>query len=194
MKLFGRSVFFPEDDYCRQEILPAAALDYCRSEIAKIDAFAREHQAQDGIGWTDIYIRDKAPQPLVDLNITREQFAEIVGATLEPFAKVKTGYGIHHETAANTTAFGYDELCVILADWNATGRIEHIWTSIFTDRPERLETTVRALQALGEAFPLLYVDWAWSFVTLIDPTDALLTSIRGKLAELDRQSGRPPGE
>ena len=194
MKLFRRSVFFHEDDYCQQEILPAAALSYCRSEIEKIDAFASEHRAQDGIGWTDMYVRDAAPQPLVDLNITRERFTELVGAFLEPFEKVTSGAGIHHEPVANTTAFGYDALCVILADWNASGRVEHIWTSIFTDRPERLETTVRALQTLGEAFPLLYVDWAWSFVTPIDPTDALLTRIRDKLTELDQRSSRPAAD
>jgi hypothetical protein len=73
----NNEVYFHEDDYCQQEILPLAALDFCRNQITEIDAFATNHQAPGGIGWTEMYMREDSPEKLSDLGITFESFRAI---------------------------------------------------------------------------------------------------------------------
>jgi hypothetical protein len=41
-------VYFHEDDYCQQEVLPLTALDFCSKQIKEIDEFAVAHLAPGG--------------------------------------------------------------------------------------------------------------------------------------------------
>ena len=180
-------VYFHEDDYCQQEILPAAALDFCRSEIVEIDEFASEHRAPDGAGWTEAFLRDDSPAKLSDLGITAEQFRAIIREHLPEIPVVYTGYGEYRERCEQTSGFGFHADCIIYADWDEAGIVEHIWTGIFTTDETELAAVISAVQSLGKQFPLLYVDWAWSFVTLIDQSGDLQGKLDSKMTELARR-------
>jgi hypothetical protein len=49
-----REIYFHEDDYCQQQLLPREASAYARAEVQKIGEFAESHRVPGGRGWTDI--------------------------------------------------------------------------------------------------------------------------------------------
>jgi hypothetical protein len=97
---------------------------------------------------------------------------------------VFSGYSSHREQCQNTIGFGYHADCIIFADWNDQGVVEHIWTSIFTTEALELADLVSALQNLGQRFPLLYVDWAWSFATPLEQSGNLYDRLESKNTEI----------
>ena len=180
-------IYFHEDDYCQQEILPLAALDFCRNQIAEIDEFAAAHQAPDGIGWTDVFMREDSPGKIAEFGITLELLRATMREFLPEVPVVYTGYSSFRERCQRTIGFGFHADCIIYADWNDQEIIEHVWTGIFTPEASEITVVVSALQSLGQKFPLLYVDWAWSFVTPLDQSRKLRDRLESKIAEIARQ-------
>lgn len=182
----NNDVYFHEDEYCQQEILPASALDFCRNQLTEIDEFATEHQAPGGVGWTKMYLREDSPQKLSDLNITKEAFRSVMKEHLPEISVVYTGYSSYRELCQRTVGFGYHTDCIIYADWNEQDIVDSIWTGIFTTKETELAAAVSALQNLGKQFPLIYVDWAWGFVAPMDQSRDLHDTLTAKIAEIYR--------
>src|ERR1043166_1688474 len=87
-----REIYFHEDDYCQQELLPREALAFVESEIKKSDEFAAAHLAPGGIGGTYLYTRRAPPMSFRALRMTREDFDSAISPHLPPFHQVYTGY------------------------------------------------------------------------------------------------------
>lgn len=183
----NNEVYFHEDDYCQQEILPLAALDFCRNQITEIDEFATSHKVPGGIGWTEMFMRENSPEKLSDLGITFELFRAIMKEHLPELPIVYTGYSSYREQCQRTIGFGHHDDCIIYADWNDREIVEHVWTGIFTIEEAELANVVSALQSFGRQFPLIYVDWAWSFVTPLDQSKNLHNRLASKIAEIARR-------
>jgi hypothetical protein len=190
-----REIYFHEDDYCQQQLLPAEAIEHVEKELKNVREFAAGHRAPGGIGWTDIYVRKDAPVELRVLKITRQQFGEIVSAILPPFDIVYTGYSSHRGRCNATAAWGTSTRCAIFIDWDDADIVTNCWTEFSAqDEPSILRAS-QAIAALGKAHPLVYVDWAWDYVCEASNDEAFAALLREKLktiAERIRTSGGPP--
>jgi len=184
-----RQIYFHEDDYCQQQLLPRDAAAYADGELKKIADFAAAHRAPDGWGWTDIYMRQEAPTALRTLGIKKGQFGEIVLPFLPAFDIVYTGYSTHRESCKNTAAWGRSARCALLADWNDEGVIESAWAEFFEDDEASIVAASRAVAALGGRHPLVYVDWAWGYTCDSSDADAFASLLRTKLKTIAENNG-----
>src|SRR5262245_7306691 len=90
--LAKREIYFHEDDYCQQELLPREALPFAEVQVKEVDEFADAHRAPGGMGWTNIYMRKEPPVGFQTLGMKKEDFAAAVSLHLPPFDLVYTGY------------------------------------------------------------------------------------------------------
>lgn len=176
-----REIYFHEDDYCQQQLLPRGATAHAEAEVKKIGEFADTHRASDGLGWTDIYVRENAPVELRTLKIKKELFANIVSSFLPVFDVVYTGYSSHREQCKRTAAWGRSERCALLADWDDDGVIVNAWAEFFEQDDASVSAAAEAIAALGKLHPLVYVDWAWGYTCDASEKDAFASMLRTKL-------------
>jgi hypothetical protein len=152
-----RTALFHEDDYCQVEVLPAAAADYCRSEMGHIDQFAEAHQ--DGAGFTDMYVRGEPPCPLAALGITLAEMRAAVEPLLPPFDQVFTGYSSHREPCHSAVGWGEADARAVFASVGEGGVVWAVRLSIHGIAPERVGHWCRAPRALPGAAELVIADW-----------------------------------
>jgi hypothetical protein len=179
-----REIYFHEDDYCQRQILPRGAAAYADAEVKKIGEFADAHRAPDGLGWTDIYVREEAPMELRVLKVKKELFADIVSPFLPPFDVVYTGYSSHREQCKRTAAWGTSEQCALFADWDDEGIVANVWAEFFEQDDASILAATRAVAALGKIHPLVYVDWAWRYTCDASEQDAFASMLRTKLKRI----------
>src|SRR5580765_5006845 len=126
-----REIYFHEDDYCQQELLPREALAFTETEIKKSDEFASAHLAPGGTGWTDLYIRQDPPMTFRALKMTREDFDGAISSHLPSFDHVYTGYSSYRERWKNAAAWGTSQQNAIFVDWDDEGIINNVWSQFF---------------------------------------------------------------
>ncbi len=151
----AREIYFHEDDYCQQELLPRGAAAHAEGELNKIGDFADAHRAPGGLGWTDIYIGQEAPVKLRALGIEKEVFAQTVSRFLQPFESVLTGYSSYRQRCNNTGAWGRSDACALFAEWDHDGIITHAWAEFFDEDEASVLAAARAIAALGKLRPLV---------------------------------------
>jgi hypothetical protein len=176
-----REIYFHEDDYCQQELLPREAAGFAGEELKKIQAFSEAHRAPGGLGWTDLYIQHEAPVELSTLKIDREELAEIVSAFLPPFDVVYSGYSSHREHCQRTAAWGRSQQCALFADWNHDGIVGHIWAEFFEQDEVSIVAATKAVATIGTTHPLIYVDWAWGYICEVSDEHSFSSKLRSKL-------------
>lgn len=177
----ARRIYFHEDDYCQQQLLPREALAYVSVEMKNIADFSESHRATNGCGWTDLYIRKGAPVELGKLDITRETLAKTVSDFLPPFDEVFTGYSSYREQCKSAGAWGRSNGCALFADWNDGQIVQNVWAELFDRNVESILSATRAIAALGRLRPLIYVDWAWSYVCEAQDAATFESLLRSKL-------------
>lgn len=183
-----REIYFHEDDYCQQQLLPCEAADYANAEIRKITEFANAHRDPGGAGWTDVYARKHSPCELRTLNLTRELFASAVATVLPPFDIVYTGYGSHREQCKRTGAWGISQTCALFADWSDNGVITNVWAGFFDNDEAAIRTAANAIAAASEMHPLIYVDWAWGYMCEASDQQAFASLLSKKLGAIEANS------
>jgi hypothetical protein len=96
------------DDYvvAGLEILPATCSSWCREQMTAIAAFARAHEAPNGMGWTDVYVRPPAPRTVADLAIPLAAAVAALGLALPRIAEVVTGSTDKPQVIDRAVAFG----------------------------------------------------------------------------------------
>jgi hypothetical protein len=166
-----RTGFFHEDDYCQVEVLPAAAADYCRAEMDRIDQFAEAHR--DGAGFTDVYLRGESPVPLAALRITLAEIREAVEPLLPPFDQVFTGYSSFREPCQSTVGWGEGDSRAVFVSVGEGGVVRAVWLSVYGIPPDRFGHWCRALRALPHAAELVVADWNSSEVVPLADESAL---------------------
>ena len=176
-----REIYFHEDDYCQQQILPLDAKAFADEELKKIAEFADAHRAPGGVGWTDMYMRSNPPLELSGLGISRRQFSEVVSQFLAPFDEVYTGYSSHRERCNRTAAWGRSPTCALFADWDEAEVITNCWAMFFDQDEASIQAATQAVAALGGIQPLVYVDWAWGYACEASKADAFSDLLRTKL-------------
>lgn len=103
-ELESNEVYFHEDMFCQVEFFPAENLFYLQNENKKINDFADEHF--DGLGYTDIYIRNEKPVAIFDKKIHVEKLNDLlIGLGLKRIDRVYYGYSSTKWISKNTTAY-----------------------------------------------------------------------------------------
>jgi hypothetical protein len=185
-----REIYFHEDDYCQQELLPRGALAFAEAEIKMQDEFADAHRAPDGIGWTDVYVRRKPPVDFRTLGMTKDNFDGVVSPHLAPFNFVYTGYSSYRERCRNAAAWRTSQQNAIFADWNDEGIITNVWTQFFESDEKSLLAGSKAVAALGMLHSIIYVDWAWGYACEVTTEDAFALRLRTKLKDIAEDATR----
>jgi hypothetical protein len=179
-----REIYFHEDDYCQQELLPHDVLAYAEAEVKKIAEFANAHRAPDGFGWTDIYRRENPPVTFHSLGMKKEDFHAVISPHLPPFDLVYTGYSSYRERCRKAAAWGTAPDNALFADWDDDGIIENVWAQFFDSEEKSLLAASKAVAALGMLHSIFYVDWAWGYTCEIINEEALASRLRSKLADI----------
>jgi hypothetical protein len=187
-KIVKREIYFHEDDYCQQELLPREALAFADAEIKKIGEFADAHRDPDGAGWTEVYVRPKAPVSFSALRMTREDFDSVILPHLAAFDVVYTGCSSYRERCRTTVAWGTSQQNAIFVDWDDEGIITNVWTQFFESDEKSLVAASKAIAAIGTIHSLIYVDWAWGFVCEIFNEEAFTARLRDKLEDIESQN------
>ncbi len=159
----AREIYFHEDDYCQQQLLPSSKSDVISQELNKVAEFSKAHQAPEGLGWTDVYVREALDSEFGDLGMNLDTFDRCVSHFLQKFDNVFTGYSSYREVCRMTGAWGLSDSCCIFADWNDAKVVQHVWTSFFDAKDECIQICANTVKALSSQSPLIYVDWAWDY-------------------------------
>lgn len=179
-----REIFFHEDDYCQQELLPGESAEYAESELKRINDFAEEHLAPGEFGWTDVYARKEAPIELRAMGISKAKIDLILTEFLPRFDVVFTGYSSHRELCKSIAAWGRSPRCALFAKWNEVGVVQSIWAQFLERDEESISAATDAIASLGKLHRLIYVDWAWGYTC--DASDAIsfASKLRTKLVAI----------
>ncbi len=181
-KLSGkREIYFHEDDYCQQQLLPREATTHAESELRKIDEFSAAHRSPGGLGWTDVYMREEAPAQFATLKMKRHDFDALISPILPAFDRVLTGYSSHREVCTRTAAWGLSRECVLFADWSDADVIANVWCGFFDPEEEQIRSAARVIAALGRIHPLVFVDWAWGYTCEATEEEHFVVMLRTKL-------------
>jgi hypothetical protein len=179
-----RKIYFHEDDYCQQELLPREALPFAEAQVKQIAEFANAHRAAGDADWTDVYVRQKPPVTFRAFAMEKEDFDTVVSPHLPPFDLVYTGYSSYRERCKKTAAWGTSQHNALFADWDDEGVITNVWAQLFDSDEKSLLAASKAVVALGTLHSLVYVDWAWSYTCEIINQEAFAARLRNKLADI----------
>ena len=174
-----RRVYFHEDDFCQIELVPAENWEYCAREMGNVSAFSAEHRAPEGIGWTDVYLRNAEPVGLIQSALTVEMVAGLLAPHLESFDLVETGYGSHAEECKHTYAYGFDAGSVIYFS-EQVGIVNHIWLGLDGPPSDRQAALIQAMATLNQRVPLILVDWGSESLLRLADQDSLKTYLLGR--------------
>jgi hypothetical protein len=187
-----REIYFHEDDYCQQELLPREALPFAEAQVKQIAEFANAHHAPGDAGWTDLHVRQKPPVTFRTLAMKKDDFAAVVSPHLPPFNLVYTGYGSYRERCKKTAGWGTSQHNALFADWDDEGVITNVWAQFFDSDEKSLLAASKAVAALGTLHSLIYVDWAWSYTCEIINEEAFSLRLRNKLADIAERTKKSP--
>lgn len=164
-----RNIYFHEDDYCQIEILPVQNYNYCKQEIDKINDFSQEHQVADGIGWTDVYIRNESPMTLAELKLPIEKLSASLESVVSKFGSVYTGYSSYREACKSTLAYGDTDDVVAFYDFDKEFNfVKNIWMTLDIRNQAQIDSAKQILKALSGISKLILVDWGWGFLSELD--------------------------
>src|SRR5438552_9374156 len=144
-----REVYFHEDDYCQQELLPREALSFAEAQVKQIPEFANAHRAPDGAAWTDIHVRQKPPVTFRTLAMKQEDLDSVISPHMPLFDLVYTGYSSYRERCKKTAAWGTSQHNALFADWDDERVITNVWAQFFDSDEKSLLAASKAVVALG---------------------------------------------
>jgi hypothetical protein len=155
----ARELFVHEDDWGRIEVLPASAAEWCAREHARIRAFAAAHEAPDGGGWTDIYMRSAPPVALAEMRIPFAEACAAMRRQLAAFDVVASGTFSAPEPVPRVRGFGAANTGIIVVP-DRDGACVAMISLVLNGADGDCAAVVAALGALVTPEPLVLVDWA----------------------------------
>jgi hypothetical protein len=179
-----REIYFHEDDYCQQELLPREAFPFAEAQVKQIAEFANAHRAPDGAGWTDVHVRQKPPVTFRSFAMKKEDFDSVISPHLRPFDIVYTGYRSYRERCKKTAAWGTSPHNALFADWDDEGVVTNVWAQFFDSDEKSLLAASKAVAALGMLHSIIYIDWPWGYTCEIINGEAFASHLRAKLADI----------
>ena len=172
-----KELYFHEDFYCQVELLPMPALESSVDEMNEIAVFSEENW--DGTAWTALHLREDHSQHLRSLGIPIKSVAAVLDSILEPVVEVYTGYSTYRERCKNTRAWVLPCRTALLADFDETGIIEHLWIVNEPPAAENVDQFQQALRALAEFGDFFIADWNIGIAVACRDHDQLMQYLSG---------------
>ncbi len=157
-KLTKREIYLHEDFYLQVEVVPRENSNHLSSENDAIKVFSEEHR--DGLGFTDVYVRDEQKIKTSSRNIRLDEFEELaLKSGLTKLDSVYTGYGSYKEKCKDTNAYTIDG-ATLYCDYD-NDLIKNIWIDgyRFNQESTHITTMVNSLYEIGERWNLILNDW-----------------------------------
>lgn len=173
-----RNIFFHEDDYCQIEIIPKENYNYCLVQCSNIEDFASEHLDVNGIGYTDVFIRDDNKIPLSTINLKKDYLKICIESVFPKFDRVETGYSSYSKEALNTCAFGLNNNVIVFFDYDKNDIVQNIWLTLDIADKIDIANTEKLVHKLSKVSELLLVDWGWCEVYLLTDTEPILQYLK----------------
>jgi hypothetical protein len=167
------AIYFHEDDYCQSQLLPLSAWANCAKQLGEIHRFADAHRADDGGGFTDIYVRKDGPTTLADLRLAYGDLDRLLSTHLPCHRLVTTGYGSIADPVPRVVAYGEGQLGCIFVHFNEPGLVQEIFTQFRSMPPPEIERMQMALSELARTTELLLVDWPHGALLALADAEAL---------------------
>lgn len=159
------SIYFHEDSYGQIELVPIENERFVDEEIRKITNFSEEHKAEDGFGWTDVYVRNDPKKNIFDYKIKKIDFEELFEATGGHIEKVYTGYSSYREECKNTNAYKLDEIALFYS--YKDDYISDIWFDFYLEDEGAAKNLYLILKVIANAYDVLFVHWGWGYYSRI---------------------------
>lgn len=156
-----------EDDWGQIEVLPASCAAWCAQEMKRLDAFAAEHEAPGGSGWTDMYVRESPPAQIADLAIPFAAALDALRARLPEFDVVTSGTFSAPQPVPRVRAFGPAHHVGVVLVPDAKLRIVGMISLVLGGTQEECAVVIDALGAVPSPQPLLLADWLGGSTVLI---------------------------
>lgn len=173
-----RNIFFHEDDYCQIEIIPKENYDYCLVQCSNIEDFAINHMDENGIGYTDIFVREDNEIPLSAVDLKKDHLKLCMENIFPEFDRVETGYGSYSVEAKNICAYGFNKNVVVFFDYDENDIVQNIWLILDIIEKNDITNTEKLIHKLSEIAGLLLVDWGWSEVYLLTDTEPIVQYLK----------------
>ena len=151
-------LYFHEDFYCQVELLPRETNAELEKENEKIENFAQKHS--DGLGFTDIYMRDGPKIKTSERKIHLGDFEKVmIESGFQKYSNVYSGYSSHEELCKNTLGFELDS-SIVYCDFE-NNLIKNIWIDNFrfSNSSDKKEQLINGLFSIGEKWNLILNDW-----------------------------------
>ena len=157
-------VYFHEDDYCMIEIMPSVNQNFCQERATKAKDFSEKHRAENGFGFTDVFLLEEVPNPLKGSKITVIAFENALSSIMKKSDIIYTDALLISDSedgdgtvkCKNTAAFIKGDLQVFYEYEN--GFIEKIWLQLDIRKAEEKAFAESLLQVLGKISDLILVD------------------------------------
>lgn len=122
-------------------------------------AFARAHEAPNGAGWTDVYVRPTAPREVSDLAIPLAPAIAALGHALPRIAEVITGSTDKPQVVERAIAFGPSPLTAVVLYAAAERHLIQFVEITLRGSAADQAAVLAALGAMPAPEPLIAVDW-----------------------------------
>ncbi|WP_313133303.1 hypothetical protein [Anaerocolumna sp.] len=174
------SIYFHEDDYCQIELLPIENLEFCLKQGGLINEFANVHK--EGIGYTDMYIRDDNPVSMYDKKILIASLENSLDGIFPKFDEVFTGYSSYRKKSKHTNAFGKDENVVMFYD-SKHNFVNNIWFTLDISKENDIMAAQDMFISLSKLGEFIVADWGWDFIERIDHFDKINCYLQKRFEE-----------
>lgn len=167
--------YLHEDDWGMISVMPVENLVWARRTMGEASAFGEAHKAEDGAGWTDVYLIPGEEHSISEKGISLEALRHFIAGRLVEADEITSGYSSHVEGVKNGFAFGESGM-----DKGALyGNVENgIVIRLEALRPDwEDEEAVAAfggmLVELGRMYGLMIADWWWDVVVDLRDEEAV---------------------
>jgi hypothetical protein len=157
------------------ELAPIENEEYIKNEIRAINDFSDEHRAPDGVGWTDMYIRDDSKQAkLIDRKISFLEFDKLLSEATEKYDKVYTDICGNMEECKNTYGYSKNKINIFVSF--ECDFVTNIWLDFYLGEVAAAEELYNVLKLISDKYDLIFVHWAWGYYSRIR-TDSTLKDV-----------------
>ncbi|MDH4982076.1 hypothetical protein [Hyphomicrobium sp. D-2] len=174
-------LFIHEDDWGQIEVLPASCAEWCNREIARIAEQAERSALPMGAGWSELAVRDPAPEQLSNLKIVVTDVAATFSELLPQLDGVATGTFSSAQRVPRLMAFGFGQgAAIIITPDRSSQYVDALTLSLDTSEHEARYRILAAIAALSPASALMLVDWLQGCSLLLSDQTAIDDYISGR--------------
>ncbi len=151
-----------EDDYCMCEILPVESYSFCMQQCSDIADFAKEHTAENGVGYTDVYVGQSPKSMIQDLNINKDLLYNTFRKSITPYDKIDNDVFIDYDLGKTKGAYAFGETnhAVVFFSFHlATNIVEKVWLLLNPTNDDDIQVANIVFECLRGIGEFIYVDW-----------------------------------